>query len=114
MSKKIFFLIVVMIIIISPNNVSASTVYNEKKIPVISDTYKEGFYSFDNSTNVDIGVMLLNNTPTKIVIFDNEMNIEVLMKVPYNQKIRLYNIEPNRTIGIVGEGEVVITFEPSK
>ena len=31
MSKKIIFLIVVMIIIISPNNVSASTVYNEKK-----------------------------------------------------------------------------------
>ena len=114
MSKKLLFLIVTMMFIILPNSVKANTIYSEKNIPAISKTYKSGFYSFDNRTNVDIGITLLNDTPTKIIIFDNEMNIEVLLKVPYNQKICLHNIEPNRTIGIVGEGEVAITFEPSK
>lgn len=114
MIKKIYFLIVAMMIIILPNSVKASTIYGEKKIPVISDTYKAGFYSFDNKTNVDIGVMLLNDTPTKVMILDNEMNIELLMKLPYNYKFHLRNIGPDKTIGIVGEGDVAIIFESSK
>ena len=114
MSKKIFFLIVAIIFIILPNSVSASTVSSKITTPVISDTYKSGFYSFDNKTNIDIGIKLLNDTPTKIMILDNVMNIEILTKVPYNYKFYLRNIEPNKIIGIVGEGEVAITFEPSK
>ncbi|MDU5211611.1 MAG: hypothetical protein E6441_18000 [Clostridium sp.] len=65
-------------------------------MPVISDTYKVGLYSFDNKTNVDIGVILLNDTPSKVMILDNEMHIELVMKLPYNYKFYLRNIEPDK------------------
>ena len=115
MIKKIYFLIVAMIFIILPNSVKASTISSSDIITsAISTTYKSGFYSFDNRTNVDIGITLLNDTPTKIIILDNEMNIQFLARVPYRHKFYLRNIEPGRILGIVGQGEVAITFEPCK
>ncbi|MBS5928211.1 MAG: hypothetical protein KIC66_14185 [Clostridium sp.] len=96
------------------NSVKASTIASEIKTPVISDTYKSGFYSFDNKTNVDIGITLLDDTPTKVMILDNDMNIEFLTREPYQYRFYLRNIEPGKTIGIVGEGKVAITFEQSK
>ncbi|CUO65810.1 MULTISPECIES: hypothetical protein [Clostridium] len=115
MIKKIYFLIVAMIFIILPNSVKASTISSSDIITsAISTTYKSGFYSFDNKTNVDIGITLLNDTPTKIIVLDNEMNIEFLTRVPYRDKFYLRNIEPGKILGIVGQGEVAITFEPCK
>ena len=114
MIKKIFFLIVAIMFIILPNSVKASTISSEIKIPTVSDTYKSGFYSFDNKTKVDIGITLLNDTPTKIMILDKGMNVEFLTSAPYQYHFYLRNIEPGKTIGIVGEGEIAITFEPSK
>ena len=89
MIKKIYFLIVAMIFIILPNSVKASTISSSDIITsAISTTYKSGFYSFDNKTNVD--------------------------RVPYRDKFYLRNIEPGKILGIVGQGEVAITFEPCK
>lgn len=42
------------------------------------------------------------------------MNIEFLTRVPYRHKFYLRNIEPGKILGIVGQGEVAITFEPCK
>lgn len=48
------------------------------------------------------------------MILDNDMNIEFLTRAPYQYRFYLRNIEPGKTIGIVGEGKVAITFEQSK
>ena len=48
------------------------------------------------------------------MILDNDMNIEFLTREPYQYRFYLGNIEPGKTIGIVGEGKVAITFEQSK
>lgn len=114
MIKKIYFLILFTIFIISPSSVKASAISSDITKPAISDIYQPVFYSFDNKTNVDIGLTLVEEVPTKVMILDNEMNIEFLTKVPYNYKFYLRNIEPGKIIGIVGDGEVAITFEPAK
>ena len=54
------------------------------------------------------------DTPTKIIIFDEDRNLQLMTEIPYNHKFYLQNIEPNKIIGIIGEGEVAISFEPSK
>lgn len=114
MVKKIYFLIVIMFFILLPNTVKASTISSDITIPAISDIYKEGFYSFDNSKNVDLSITLTTDTPTKIMILDDEMNIEFMSNIPYNYKFYIRNIEPGKIMGIVGNGEVAIGFEPSK
>ncbi|WP_291653340.1 hypothetical protein [Clostridium sp.] len=109
MIKKIFLTLVLLILF--PNSVNASTTSNyAAPIPTISKTYTEGFYKFNNSTNVDIGILLTTNTPTKIMILDEEMNIEYMSLVPYNYKFYLRNIAPGKIIALVGDGEVAISF----
>lgn len=114
MMKKLFFVAVFMLFIMLPNSAKASTISNEITIPTISKVYTEGFYRFDNTANVDIGITLTNDTPTKIIILDEEMDIEFISKIPYNYKLYLRNIEPGKIIGIVGEGKIAMTFEPPK
>ena len=48
------------------------------------------------------------------MIIDKGMNVEFLTSAPYQYHFYLRNIEPGKTIGIVGDGEIAITFEPSK
>ena len=114
MIKKIFLLIVFMLFITLPTSVKASTISSNTTIPTISKIYTEGFYNFDNIDKFDIGITLTNNVPTKIIILDEEINIDFMSSIPCNNKFYLRNIEPGSIIGIVGQGEVAITFEPCK
>ncbi|EKY28400.1 hypothetical protein [Clostridium celatum] len=114
MLKKIYFFIPLMLFITLPINVTANTISSTTVIPAVSNVYKEGFYTFDNLVNVDITVTLLSDTPTKIMILDDERNIEFISKIPYNYKFYIRNVEPGQIIGIVGKGEVALSFEPSK
>lgn len=114
MFKKIFLSILIIISMMMTNSVNASTISNEEKVPTISKTYTEGFYSFNNKTNVDIGITLLDDTPTKIIILDEDMDIEFMSSIPYNYKFYLRTIEPGKIIAIVGKGKVALTFEQSK
>ncbi|WP_278599823.1 hypothetical protein [Clostridium tertium] len=109
MIKKIFLTLVLLILF--PNSVNASTTSNyAPPIPTISKTYTEGFYKFNNTNDVDIGLTLITDVPTKIMILDEEMNIEFISKIPYNYKFYLRNIAPKKIIAIVGKGEVAISF----
>lgn len=114
MIKKIVFFIMCMIIILSPNSVKATTTLSNTNIPTISDLYTEGIYKFDNNTEIDMIVMLNTDVSTKIIIFDDEMNIELLSTLPYQQKFYIRNFKTNQIVGIVGEGEVAISFEKIK
>lgn len=73
---------------------------------------KEGFYRFDNTTNIDMIVMLNTDVPTKLIIFDDEMNIKFLSDLPYKNKLYICGFHINQIVGIVGEGDVAISFEP--
>lgn len=114
MFKKIYFLIVFMFFIILPNSVKASTISGDNNIPAISNIYTEGFYRFDNPTNIDMVVLLTNDVPAKFIIFDNEMNVEFLSDLPYNDKFYIHKFAPGQIVGIVGEGKVALSFEPIK
>ena len=72
MIKKLYFLIVFMFFITLTNSVIASTISSNTNIPTISNTYTEGLYRFGNSSNIDMVVMLNNDVPTKLIIFDDE------------------------------------------
>lgn len=112
MLKKFF--LILMILITLPISVNASATSNYVPTPAISQVYKQGFYKFDNSQNVDISLTLTNDTPTKVMILDKDMNIEFISLIPYNYKFFLRNIAPNKIIGIIGDGEVAISFLPIK
>lgn len=114
MIKKIFFFIVFMLFIALPTNVKANTISSNTTIPAISQIYTEGVYNFDNTTKVDMGITLTQDIPTKIIILDEEININFMSSIPYNYKFYLRNIEPGSIVSIVGQGEVAITFEQSK
>lgn len=108
MIKK-FFLILILLITL-PNTVNASVISNYVPTPAISEIYKQGFYKFDNSKDVDISLTLITDSPTKIMILDKDMNIEFISLIPYNYKFYLRKIEPNKIIAIIGDGEVAISF----
>lgn len=122
MIKKIYSLTLLILLIALPINISASTIssnsINENtlssntNIPTVSNVYKEGFYRFDNTTNIDMIVMLNTDVPTKLIIFDDEMNIKFLSDLPYKNKFYIRSFHINQIVGIVGEGEVAISFEP--
>lgn len=115
MIKKIVFIIVVLFVAIFPNNVEACEKNSEAKVtPVKSDIYTEGFYHFDLIDAVDINIMLTNNVASSIMILDENMNISLLSKMPYNYEFKVINIKPGEIIGIVGDGKVAISFEPHK
>ena len=109
-SIKIFLALIILISLNNSISASATSSYAEP-VPTVSKTYTEGFYKFDNTTNVNIGVTLLTNVPTKMMILDEEMNIEFISAIPYNTKFYLNYIEPKRIIAIVGDGEVALSFE---
>ena len=110
MIKKIFLALIILISLNNSISASATSSYAEP-VPTVSKTYTEGFYKFNNTTNVNIGVTLLTNVPTKMMILDEEMNIEFISAIPYNTKFYLNYIEPKRIIAIVGDGEVALSFE---
>lgn len=119
MIKKIYSLTLLILLIALPINISASTISSNSingntlssntNIPTVSNVYKEGFYRFDNTTNIDMIVMLNTDVPTKLIIFDDEMNIKFLSDLPYKNKFYIRSFHINQ---IVGEGEVAISFEP--
>ncbi len=81
-------------------------------IPQTSNVYKEGIIRFDNVNNQTAMARLLNNEPTSLIFFDENNNISFYIKLPYNQPVNLGNIiSPNTSIGIIGKGEVAISFE---
>ena len=110
MIKKFFLSLIIFISLTNSISTSATSSY-AAPIPTISKTYTEGFYKFNNTTDVNIGVTLLTNIHTKIMILDEEMNIEFISAIPYNTKFYLNYIEPKRIIAIVGDGEVALSFE---
>ncbi len=122
MIKKIYSLTLLMLLITLPNNISASTISSNSvsaniissntNIPTVSNVYKEGFYRFDNTTNIDMIVMLNTDVPTKLIIFDDEMNIKFLSDLPYKNKFYIRNFQTQQIVGIVGGGQVAISFEP--
>lgn len=122
MIKKIYSLTLLILLIALPINISASTISSNSingntlssntNIPTVSNVYKEGFYRFDNTTNIDMIVMLNTDVPTKLIIFDDEMNIKFLSNLPYKNKFYIRSFHINQIVGIVGEGEVAISFEP--
>lgn len=122
MIKKIYSLTLLILLIALPINISASTISSNSingntissntNIPTVSNVYKEGFYRFDNTTNIDMIVMLNTDVPTKLIIFDDEMNIKFLSDLPYKNKFYIRSFHINQIVGIVGEGEVAISFEP--
>ena len=69
------------------------------------------YYKFDNKNDVDIGVTLITNTPTKIMILDENMNVQFISLIPYNTKFYLRNIAPKKIIAIIGDGEVALSFD---
>ncbi|WP_373205461.1 hypothetical protein [Clostridium tertium] len=121
MIKKIYSLTLLILLIALPINISASTISSNSidgntlssntNIPNVSNVYKEGFYRFDNTTNIDMIVMLNTDVPTKLIIFDDEMNIKFLSDLPYKNKFYIRSFHINQIVGIVGEGEVAISFE---
>ncbi|MDU8966127.1 MAG: hypothetical protein E7H39_09750 [Clostridium sp.] len=122
MIKKIYSLTLLILLIALPINISASTISSNSingntlssntNIPTVSNVYKEGFYRFHNTTNIDMIVMLNTDVPTKLIIFDDEMNIKFLSDLPYKNKFYIRSFHINQIVGIVGEGEVAISFEP--
>lgn len=122
MIKKIYSLTLLILLIALPINISASTISSNSingntlstntNIPTVSNVYKEGFYRFDNTTNIDMIVMLNTDVPTKLIIFDDEMNIKFLSDLPYKNKLYIRGFHINQIVGIVGEGDVAISFEP--
>ena len=77
MIKKIYSLTLLILLIALPINISASTISSNSingntlssntNIPTVSNVYKEGFYRFDNTTNIDMIVMLNTDVPTKLI-----------------------------------------------
>lgn len=115
MIKKICVFIVFMVLIILPNTTEAKLKNNETtNIPVISDLYKAGLYHFDINYPTNVIIRLTNDIPTAIMVLDNEMNISLLTKVPYNNQFKLVTLKPGEIIGIVGGGEIAISFESVK
>ena len=122
MIKKIYSLTLLILLIALPINISASTISSNSingntlssntNIPTVSNVYKEGFYRFHNTTNIYMIVMLNTDVPTKLIIFDDEMNIKFLSDLPYKNKFYIRSFHINQIVGIVGEGEVAISFEP--
>ncbi|MBS5884035.1 MAG: hypothetical protein E6300_06255 [Clostridium sp.] len=122
MIKKIYSLTLLMLLITLPNNISASTISSNSvsaniissntNIPTVSNVYTEGFYRFDNETNIDMIIMLSTDVPTKLIIFDDEMNIKFLSDLPYKNKFYIRNFQTQQIVGIVGGGQVAISFEP--
>lgn len=109
MIKKI--LLILILLITLPNSINVSAASNYEPTPAISQIYKQGFYKFDNSKDVDISLTLTNDTPTKVMILDKDMNIEFISLIPYNYKFYLRNIAPDKIIAIIGDGEVAISFQ---
>ena len=48
------------------------------------------------------------------MLLDENMNISLLTKMPYNYEFKVVDVKPGEIIGIVGEGKVAISFEPHK
>ncbi|MDB1923481.1 hypothetical protein PMY56_15955 [Clostridium tertium] len=110
MIKNFFLALIIFISLTNSISTSATSSY-AAPIPTISKTYTEGFYKFNNTTDVNIGVTLLTNIHTKIMILDEEMNIQFISLMPYNSKFYLRNISPKSIIAIIGKGEVALSFE---
>ena len=101
-----------LIALIIVSSMFSTKVYcSEDLIPAISNTYTEGFYRFDNTKTVNINVTLTTDTLTKMMIFDENLGLQYFSILPVKEKFTLRNIEPNRIICIIGEGEVALTFE---
>ncbi|MDU1127270.1 MAG: hypothetical protein E7A11_18650 [Clostridium sp.] len=114
MTKKILFFIMCMIIILSSKSVKATTISSNTNIPTISNVYTEGIYRFDNTNEIDMVLMLNTDVSTRLIIFDDEMNIQLLSALPYRRKFYIHNFKANQVVGIIGEGEVAISFEKIK
>ena len=113
MIKKLVFIIVILFLAIFPNTVEASENISEVKvIPFKSDIYTEGFYHFDLAERVDINIMLTNDVASSLMLLDENKNISLLTKMPYNYEFKVVDVKPGEIIGIVGEGKVAISFEP--
>lgn len=114
MKKKIFFSIIIITIITLTNSVTASSLSINTNIPTISNIYTEGFYNFDNKNQINMIVTLTDKTPTKLIIFDSELNIEFLAILQEKDKYYINPFNPGDTVGIVGGGQVSIVFEEIK
>ncbi|WP_302669940.1 hypothetical protein [uncultured Clostridium sp.] len=114
MIKKLCLSITIIICLILFNTtVEADKIYMRPITPPISSVYKEGFYSFDIKDKSTLTVRLTTNTPTSIMVLNKNQNIEFITNIPFNYPFDLNNITSDKIIGIVGDGEVAISFEKS-
>ena len=58
--------------------------------------------------------MLTNDVASSLMLLDENKNISLLTKMPYNYEFKVVDVKPGEIIGIVGEGKVAISFEPHK
>lgn len=92
-------------------NAEASVTLNSKPIGILSNVYKQGFYTFNNKAHVEVKAELLNDKITTIIYLDENLNLEFIVKMPYKQQVTLPTLNPGVTIGIAGEGDVALEFE---
>lgn len=111
MVKKVSYLILLISLIVFTTTVQADNISFRPKLPATSSVYKEGFYNFDLSQKSIITMRLITDTPTSIMILNENQNIEFITNMPFNESFNLYRITSDKIIGIVGDGEVAISFE---
>ncbi|MEN8075312.1 hypothetical protein ABFP60_00035 [Clostridioides difficile] len=79
--------------------------------PIKSDIYKQGIYNIEGLKEYTVSVELKTNTKTAALLIDENNEVLAYIKLPYNEKITLSNMGNEGIIGIVGVGEVAITYE---
>lgn len=113
MIKKICLSAIIIIGLISCNSVvKASNVYGRPKTPALNDIYTEGFYNFDINGRSTLAVRLVEDTPTTIMVLNKEQNLLAITNMPFDYAFELTNITSDNIIGIVGDGDVAISFIP--
>ena len=81
-------------------------------IPQTSNIYKEGIIRFDVNHPQSAIARLTTNEQTSLIFFNENNDISFYIKLPYNVPVELRDIiSANSAMGIIGKGEVAITFE---
>ena len=108
--KKVYIFVVCIFLLIQTTDVKADNIIHRPKLLPINNVYTEGFYSFNIDGTVKLSVELITDKPTSIMLLNKEQNIQFITNLPYKNEFQLVNITSDKIIGIVGDGEVVLTF----
>lgn len=104
MKKKFIILLILLLILIKPIEAHAD-------IPPVSNTYKQGIYNISGFNKHKVAVELITPCDTALFVLNENKDVVLFLKMEYKERLYLKDIDYKATIGIVGDGDVVLIYE---